>query len=65
MFSLCSSLTNESLNNIMQTCINLTHLGSTQTKTLNKIGLSQNQATICETLSNWDAFIAAGWTSGY
>ena len=61
MFNECPALSDESLNNIMQMCIN-----SKETyKTLRNMGLSQEQATRCESLSNWQAFLDAGWTSGY
>lgn len=63
MFSGCSSLSNESLNNILAMCIGATSY--TGTKTLAQIGLSSTQATTCQTLSNWDAFVEAGWSSGY
>ena len=63
MFSGCSSLTNETLSNILQMLINATSY--TNTKTLNYIGLSREQATTCATLSNWAACESAGWTTGY
>ncbi len=63
MFTNCTSLTNESLNNIMEMLIGATSYGGT--KTLKNIGLSSTQATTCQTLSNWDAFVTAGWSSGY
>ena len=63
MFPGCDNLTNESLNNIMQMCINATSY--TGTKTLSQLGLSSTQATTCMTLSNWSAFVAAGWGTGY
>ena len=63
MFSNCSSLTNESLNNIMGMCISATKI--TSNKTLKYIGLSQAQAEVCQTLSNYQAFLDAGWTTGY
>ena len=62
-FSGCTSLSNESLNNILQMCINATSY--TGTKTLERVGLTEDQATICETLSNYQAFLDAGWTTGY
>ena len=34
-------------------------------KTLKYIGLSEEQATTCTTLSNWAACETAGWTTGY
>ena len=63
MFYKCPSLSNESLNNILIMCANAT--GVTSNKTLAKIGLSQEQAQICTTLSNYQAFVNAGWTTGY
>ena len=64
MFLNCTLLTSESLNNIMQMCINTTS-AYTKTKTLRYLGLSSAQATTCQSLSNWNAFVAAGWSSGY
>lgn len=63
MFNSCSSLSNESLNNILQMCINA--VSYTGTKTLAYLGLSSAQATTCQTLSNWNAFVTAGWSTGY
>ena len=63
MFSGCDMLSNESLNNIMASLITAqTYAG---TKTLKDIGLSQTQATTCTTLSNYQDFLDAGWTTGY
>jgi surface protein len=64
MFSSCPRLSNESLNNILTMCANVSsnYVG---TKTLKGIGLSSTQADTCQTLSNYQAFIAAGWTTGY
>ena len=64
MFYGCDNLNNESLNNILQMCINATKV-TTSKKTLKSIGLSEEQATKCTTLSNYEAFTAAGWTTGY
>lgn len=55
-------LTDESLNNIMASCITATKVSS---KTLKNIGLTSDQATTCQSLSNYEAFINAGWTTGY
>ena len=63
MFKNCTSLSDESLNNILAMCINATAF--TGTKTLAYIGLTSEQATKCTTLSNYSAFTAAGWTTGY
>ena len=63
MFDTCPSLTNESLNNILEMCAGA--IAFTGTKTLAYIGLSSAQATTCTGLSNYAAFTAAGWTTGY
>ena len=44
-------------------CTNATKISSN--KTLKYIGLTQEQANICITLSNYSAFTSAGWTTGY
>ena len=59
----CPKLSNDSLNNILQMCINATSY--TGTKTLEEIGLTSTQATTCQSLSNYQAFLDAGWTTGY
>ena len=64
-FAGCSNLSNTSLNNILQMCINATKITSTSLKTLARIGLTSAQATTCQSLSNWNDFVAAGWSSGY
>lgn len=64
VFTDCSKLTNASLNNILLMCAN-SIVSNTSNKKLSKIGLTQAQATICEGLSNYSAFTAAGWTTGY
>lgn len=38
---------------------------SAEYKTLKYIGLSAEQATKCTTLSNYQAFLDAGWTTGF
>lgn len=63
MFSGCKSLSEESLNNILAMCANATKM--TSNKTLKLLGLTEEQATKCTTLSNYSAFTAAGWTTGY
>lgn len=62
MFLNCNSLSNDSLNNILESCIGMTGV---DTKTLKYIGLSSTQATACQSLSNWAAASAAGWSTGY
>ena len=64
MFSNCPSLTNTSLNNILATCISATNITSTY-KNLRLVGLTSSQATICESLSNYQDFLDAGWSKGY
>lgn len=63
-FSNCSNLSNESLNNILAMCANVSASYS-KTKTLKDVGLSEAQAETCQSLSNWNNFVSAGWTSGY
>ena len=63
MFYQCPSLNNTSLNNILATCI--TAIKLTSGKTLANVGLTKAQATTCQSLSNWSAFVNAGWTTGY
>lgn len=63
MFSNCSNLSNDSLNNIMQMCINASSY--TGTKTLAQLGLTSSQASTCQNLSNYSDFVTAGWTTGY
>lgn len=63
MFRWSTSLSDESLNNILEMCVNATKISSN--KTLNYIGLTQEQAAKCTTLSNYEAFTSAGWTTGY
>ena len=62
MFYGCNSLDNETLNDILKL---LPKLRPTSAATLKSFGISQAQATICESLSNYAAFTAAGWTTGY
>lgn len=52
------------LNNILAMCINAVKITSSN-KTLKYIGLSSSQATTCQGLSNYQAFLDAGWTTGY
>lgn len=63
MFDDCINLTDESLNNILMMCKNATSY--TDTKTLKYLGLISAQANKCKTLSNYQAFLNAGWTTGY
>ena len=60
MFNSCDKLSDESLNNILQMCISA--VAYNDTKTLTWLGLSSEQAEKCATLSNYQAFLDAGWT---
>ena len=65
-FANCPNLSDESLNNIMKTCIDATSkITIASYRTLKQVGLSSSQATTCTTLSNYTAFTNAGWTTGY
>lgn len=62
----CINLTNESLNNILLMLTTATaYIAQGTNMTLKYIGLKEEQATTCTTLSNWSACEAAGWTTGY
>lgn len=64
IFTGCTALSDESLNNILKICINMTSI--TSNKTLKYVmDLTSEQATICQGLSNYQAFLDAGWTTGY
>lgn len=65
MFINCPSLTDESLDNILQMCINAT--AYTGTKTLKNLGLVKSSYPVSriETLPHYQDFINAGWTIGY
>ena len=61
----CKSLNNESLDNILQMCINATSY--TGTKTLAYIGFNSSNypASKIMSLTHYQNFIDAGWTIGY
>ena len=63
-FSGCSSFTDEDLNKVLLMCAN-SAVTDTSWKTLNNVGLTSEQANKCKALSNYSAFTAAGWTTGY
>lgn len=64
MFLGCTALSENSLNNILSLCVN-SAVTTEDYKTLKYIGLTESQATKCTTLSNYQAFLNAGWTTGY
>lgn len=63
MFNNCSNLTDTSLDNILQMCINAT--GYTGTKSLSTLGITSTAtypATRIQALPHYQDFINAGWT---
>ena len=60
----CSALSDDSLNNILKMCINTTSAYN-GFKTLKTLELNYNLAVKCKTLSNYSAFITAGWKTGW
>lgn len=64
-FQNCTSLTDTSLDNILQTCISATSY--TGTKTLAKLGFNSTNypASRIQALPHYQDFIDAGWTIGY
>lgn len=65
MFTLSTGLTDESLDNILQMCINAT--AYTGTKTLLQLGIqpAYYPTTRIEALPHYQDFLTAGWTIGY
>lgn len=64
MFLGCTALSENSLNNILSLCTN-SAVTTEDYKKLKYIGLTESQAIKCTTLSNYQVFIDAGWTTGY
>ena len=67
MFSNCPNLTDTSLDNILQMCINCNPSTSSTRKKLSDVGLTATNypATRIQALPHYQAFINAGWTIGY
>lgn len=65
MFNGCSKFSDESLDNVLQMCIDMTSY--TGPKTLYYLGLRSTYypATRIQALPHYQAFIDAGWTIGY
>lgn len=63
----CSSLTDESLNNFMQMCINAVNLYNKAVayRRLSDMGLTAEQVTRCQSLPNYETLIAKGFVTGY
>lgn len=66
-FSNCTSLSDESLNNVMATLntLSFNSMAAAYGKKLSVFGLSEEQANKCITLSNWSTLENDGWTTGY
>lgn len=64
MFANCPSLSNESLRNII-TMLSAENMQHVYIKTLKKMGLSAEQAAICETFDEWALAVEQGWSTGY
>ena len=62
MYNGCSKLSDDSLNNIMAFCISMEKI-PTYYKYLNHLKLTSSQIEKCKTLSNYEAFINAGWSA--
>lgn len=62
MFTYCKSLTDEGLNNIL---LSMGTISNPSYKTLEDIGLTEEQANRCVTLSGWSNLASKGWTTGY
>lgn len=60
VFQFASNLSDESLNNIMASLLTCSITG-----TFKGMGLSEALATRCQSLSNYQALIDKGWTTGY
>lgn len=58
-FTGCDSLSDESLNNIMASMTK--YKGTMNTRTMSQLGFNTNQIERCKNLSNYQAFINAGW----
>ena len=63
MFDGATKLSADSLNGIMASCIGATNYSGN--KTLANMGLTSRQCAYCKTYSNYSAFVAAGWSTGY
>lgn len=65
MFDSCPSLTDDSLDNILQMCIGATSYTSTKTLLYMGIKSTTYEDTRIQALPHYADFIAAGWTIGY
>lgn len=65
MFGSCTSLTNESLHNIVKSLASANNLITGNKRTLANVGLTQAQATACTEFEEWATLTSRGWTTGY
>ncbi|MCR5504502.1 MAG: DUF285 domain-containing protein, partial [Elusimicrobiaceae bacterium] len=65
MFSNCTKLTDESLNNILAMCISATNYNGTKTFAMLGFTSWMYSSEKIQSLSNYTAFTNAGWTIGY
>lgn len=65
IFTSCPRLSNQSMDNILKSCITATNYSGT--KTLYQLGFRDmyNPAATIQTLPHYEAFTTAGWTIGY
>lgn len=61
----CSSLSNDSLHNLIKSMITAPSGVYTGTKTLKNMGFDSTQATTATTFTEWATLEADGWTTGY
>lgn len=61
----CPNLSNESLNNILAALDSRPTPSSATYRKLSYAGISETQAQVCTTLSNWASLEAKGWVTGY
>lgn len=62
MFSNCTKLNDETLNDILLMCTKMTRITSSTTKKLSYLGLSSSQRSKMQNMSNAQAFRDAGWS---
>ena len=62
MFGNCSSLSDESLNNILASILTIPSTYTGGKSLSSQFGLSSSQKAKVKTLSNWEAVSALGWS---
>lgn len=61
MFNSCTSLTNQSLDNILQSCISINSAFPASAKKLSNLSINTKYDSIIPTLPHYQEFIDAGW----